>query len=142
MGNDIIHHLTSPVRFELRIDMQDFEYNRKYAQYETFMIGPEAKAYMLTVEGYSGSAGDSFGMHSGRRFSSKDVDNDAWDINSCAKKFKGAWWYVFCHKANLNGQYLRGAHTSYADGIEWYTWKGYNYSLKSVEMKIREVSDN
>lgn len=141
LGNDNIHYLTSPVRFELRIDLQDFEHNRKYAHYRNFMIRSEAKGYILTAGGYTGSVADSLSQHYGQRFSTKDVDNDAYGKDSCAKMYKGAWWYASCHFSNLNGLYLRGSHQSFADGIEWYYWKGYYYSLKFVEMKIRELSD-
>ena len=81
-------------------------------------------------------AGDSFTRHAGHSFSTKDRDNDVYG-GHCAQQFKGAWWYSNCHGANLNGLYLGGLHTSYADGIEWSTWYNYYYSLKKVDMKLR-----
>uniref|UniRef100_H0UVE8 Fibrinogen-like protein 1 n=1 Tax=Cavia porcellus TaxID=10141 RepID=H0UVE8_CAVPO len=43
-----------------------------------------------------------------------------------------------CHSANLNGVYHRGPYTAETDnGVVWYTWHGWWYSLKSVVMKIR-----
>jgi len=75
-------------------------------------------------------------MQLGMKFSTPDQDNDVWS-GSCAVKFKGAWWYESCHNSNLNGRYLRGIHTSYADGVEWNHWKGQYYSLRFTEMKIR-----
>jgi len=75
-------------------------------------------------------------MQLGMKFSTPDQDNDVWS-GSCAVKFKGAWWYESCHNSNLNGRYLRGNHTSYADGVEWNHWKGQYYSLRFTEIKIR-----
>ena len=69
------------------------------------------------------------------KFSTKNFDNDE-DNRSCAQVFKGAWWYRHCHASNLNGQYLAGYHSSYADGINWVDFKGHHYSLKSSEMKV------
>jgi len=74
--------------------------------------------------------------HLGSKFSTRDQDNDA-GSRHCAATFKGAWWYGDCHRSNLNGLYLRGRHTSFADGVNWYFWKGYYYSLKFTEMKIK-----
>jgi ficolin len=70
------------------------------------------------------------------KFSTKDQDNDMWN-RDCATSFKGAWWYKECHDSNLNGMYLGGNHTTFADGIEWRTWTDYYYSLKSTKMMIR-----
>ena len=85
----------------------------------------------------SGDAGDSLGYHNGMKFSTKDRDNDLAYEGSCAQRFKGAWWYQTCHYSNLNGLYLRASHTSRANGVNWYHWRGYYYSLQKTEMKIR-----
>ena len=70
------------------------------------------------------------------KFSTKDAQHNPCSRN-CAEEYKGAWWYNCCHNSNLNGLYRRGHHTSYGDGVNWKLWKGFNYSLKKTEMKIR-----
>jgi len=70
------------------------------------------------------------------RFSTKDEDNDQYGV-SCAQKYKGAWWYSGCHSSNLNGLYLNGPHSSYADGVNWGAFRGLYYSLKNTEMKVK-----
>ena len=123
-------------RYQLRIDMEDFDGERRYALLQGFMISSEADGYRLTVANYSGDAGDNFSAMSGIRFSTKDKDQDTYSGN-CASAYKGGWWYTACHASNLNGLYLSGSHESYADGINWHAWRGHHYSLKTVEMKIR-----
>ena len=85
---------------------------------------------------FSGNSSDSLADHRGMPFTTKDQDNDNVKDN-CANTFKGAWWYKGCHRSNLNGLYLRGQHSSFANGVNWFHWKGHNYSLKRTEMKIR-----
>jgi len=74
--------------------------------------------------------GDSLTTHLGRKFGTRDT-------HGCAVTHKGAWWYHACFHSNLNGLYLRGNHTSYADGVNWIRWKGLHYSLRFTAMKIR-----
>ncbi|XP_015222737.1 fibrinogen C domain-containing protein 1 isoform X1 [Lepisosteus oculatus] len=146
LGLKRIHALTIQANYELRIDLEDFENSTAYAQYSTFGVGlfsvdPDEDGYPLTIADYSGTAGDSLLKHNGMKFTTKDRDNDHSE-NNCASFYHGAWWYRNCHTSNLNGQYLKGHHTSYADGIEWSSWTGWQYSLKLSEMKIRPTRDD
>jgi len=88
---------------------------------------------------YSLCKGDSLAYHTGRQFSTRDRDNDATLRGSCAMWSKGGWWYGSCHRSNLNGLYYHtGNYSSMRyDGVVWYDWKGYWYSLRFTEMKIR-----
>ncbi|MGH0174282.1 UNVERIFIED_CONTAM: hypothetical protein FKN15_067680 [Acipenser sinensis] len=83
--------------------------------------------------------GDSLSSHSGRKFSTFDRDQDGAGFN-CAMEFRGAFWYHDCHSANLNGVYYQGNSTLHGKGIHWVTWRGLDYSLKGVEMKIRVLT--
>ena len=85
------------------------------------------------------TAGDSLSLHRDMAFTTRDQDNDIYNGN-CATDFKGAWWYEKCHSSNLNGCYRKGNHSSYADGVNWRDWRGYYYSVKRAEMKIKPVN--
>ena len=137
LGLSKIHRLTRSST-NLRIDLADFDGDVRFAKYHIFQVGDSDSKYTLTVSGYSGNAGDSLTVHNGHPFSTKDRDNDA-DSGQCAQQYKGAWWYTACHSSNLNGLYLSGNHASYANGVNWYSWKGHHYSLNVSEMKVRRV---
>ncbi|KVP96665.1 hypothetical protein WJ97_12340 [Burkholderia ubonensis] len=145
LGNDRIAAMTATGSHSMRIDMMRTNGQTAYAQYTAFKISPASDKYRLAVAltFVGGTAGDSLTngtsqLHNGMPFSTKDVDNDNVATASCAQVYKGAWWYNACHASNLNGAYLYGPHTSYADGVEWYTWTGHYESLAHTEMKVRE----
>ncbi|XP_071150431.1 fibrinogen-like protein 1 [Mytilus edulis] len=137
LGNEYIYKLTSDGGYQLRITLEDWNGDTRYATYTTFSLGNEASGYKLTIGGYSGTAGDSMSYSNGRLFKTKDRD----DHHKCAQLLVGAWWYGHCSHANLNGEYLRGKTSSDKHptrGFIWYHWKGFYYSLKKSEMMIRK----
>ena len=143
LGLNKIHRLTQAANTTLRVDLADFEGGKRHANYSTFRVLDPSRKYTLMIGGYSGDAGNGMSRHNGIKFTAVDEDNDIYASGSylhrddCAIAFKGGWWYHRCHRSNLNGRYLSGHHTSHADGINWYHWKGYRYSLKTTEMKLR-----
>ncbi|XP_031565948.1 ryncolin-1-like [Actinia tenebrosa] len=138
LGLDKINRLTHQTRNRLRVDLQDTKGNSAYAEYNYFAVTSERNKYKLSLGTYSGTAGDSLSRNRGMAFSTKDRDNDV-SAGKCAVLYKGAWWYESCHNSNLNGLYHHGKHKSFADGVNWKHWKGYYYSVKRAEMKIRPV---
>ncbi|XP_050072680.1 ficolin-1-like [Anopheles maculipalpis] len=137
LGLDRIYHLTVSIPHELIVLLEDFEGNKTIAKYDLFEIGHEDQKYVVTKIGaYSGTAGDSFSGTKNMKFSTFDADNDTWE-NQCAVTFAGAWWYSNCHSSNLNGKYLRGETKEYATAMEWSTFRGHHYALKTSKMMIR-----
>ena len=135
LGLSKLHRLANgSVSTQLRIDMRDKNGNSAYASYSTFYIGGSTTDYTLHVSGYNGTAGDCLAYHNLMKFTTKDNDNDLYSSN-CAIVYSGAWWYKSCYDCNLNGLY----NNDNLDGIIWYHWKGWYYSLPYVEMKIRRV---
>ena len=47
-----------PWKYELRIDLEDWDGETRYAQYSLFDIGGPEDNYKLAVYGYTGNAGD------------------------------------------------------------------------------------
>ena len=144
LGLSKIHRLTANTSHTnmLRVDLGDFDANTAYAKYSTFKVGDSVSKYTLTVSGYTGTAGDSLAHnHNGHQFSTRDQDNDAGSTKHCAQTHKGGWWYRRCYDSNLNGLYYPSGpySSSFLNGVTWGHWKGYRYSLKVTEMKVRRV---
>ena len=58
LGNENIHRLTSQNKtYELRIDLEDFEENTRYATYNRFRLANETLHYQLILGDYDGDAG-------------------------------------------------------------------------------------
>ena len=89
----MIHYLTNQAPYSLKIEMEDWSGQKKFALYESFLLKSEEDGYELQVSGYSGTAGDSLTSHNGNKFSTFDVDNDDAPIEfwggNCAKRFHG-----------------------------------------------------
>ncbi|XP_063442734.1 ryncolin-1-like [Mytilus trossulus] len=154
LGNDNIFNILNGKSYSLRFDLEDWSGERRYAQYETFSIADESAEYQLTLAGYSGDAkklnmddacdsmlGSDPALNlNGKRFSTKDRDNDDNAGGQCALVQKGGWWYKWCTYANPNGLYFLGTEPDYS-GIYWYKWNTSirYYRMKSVTMKIKRL---
>ena len=135
LGLESIFLLTNKEPMQLLITLDDWEGNRVGLFVNEYRLANALGAYRIFYNSFSSDLGKSLPAR-GTKFSTIDRDNDAWS-NNCAVRFSGAWWYSACHNSNLNGLYLRGEHESFGDGVNWYHWKGYHYSLKNTVMKIR-----
>jgi ficolin len=137
-GLENIHAMTSCGSAELWVTMESFEGENAEARYSMFHVGDAASGYVLSVAGYSGTAGDSLMQRSNQqKFSTYDYDQDGQSYGNCAIKNTGAFWYGNCHFANPNGRYLHGHTELMGQGVVWYLFKGYYYSLKTIEFKMR-----
>ncbi|XP_005929302.1 fibrinogen gamma chain [Haplochromis burtoni] len=164
LGNEKIHALTTSTNFPtvLRIELVDWDGNKRYADYNMFRVGPEIDMYRMTYGFYfGGDAGDAFDgfdfgedpsdkfytAHNGMQFSTFDKDNDKYDGN-CAQQDGSGWWMNRCHAAHLNGKYYQGGRYTEKDageygfdnGIIWVTWHNRWYSLKETTMKLIPLS--
>ncbi|XP_037619807.1 fibrinogen-like protein 1 isoform X1 [Sebastes umbrosus] len=158
LGNEPLHDLTSQGNHDLRIDMEDFEGNQRYAEYKKFKVDDEKDQYQLHLGEYTGNAGDALadvygppsagqrwtgpglGSTSGVKFSTCDKlnDSDAGSNGRCIRHSRSGWWFSRCDSGNLNGHYYKGPYQAMADDrVVWYTWHGWSYSIKSVVMMVR-----
>ncbi|XP_069093347.1 tenascin-X isoform X11 [Pleurodeles waltl] len=132
LGNENLHKLTSQGAYELRVDLRT-KNESAYAVYESFRVDTQDNYYRLRLGKYSGTAGDSLSYHNNMIFSTRDRDRNK-HIMPCSISYRGAWWYKNCHYANLNGLY---GNNKDHQGINWYTWKGFEFSIPFTEMKMR-----
>ncbi|XP_070241731.1 fibrinogen alpha chain [Bos mutus] len=155
LGNEYLHLLTLRGSI-LRVELEDWAGKGAYAEYH-LRVGSEAEDYALEVSSYKGTAGDAliegsveegteYTSHTGMRFSTFDRDADKWEDN-CAEVYGGGWWYNNCQAANLNGIYYPGGSYDPRDnspyeienGVVWVPFRGADYSLRAVRMKIRPL---
>uniref|UniRef100_A0A2K5S3B0 Tenascin-N n=1 Tax=Cebus imitator TaxID=2715852 RepID=A0A2K5S3B0_CEBIM len=129
LGLDSLHNLTTgtPTQFEVRVDLQTAN-ESAYAIYDFFQVASSKERYKLTVGKYRGTAGDALSYHNGWKFTTFDRDNDI-ALSNCALTHHGGWWYKNCHLANPNGRYGETKHSE--------PWKGHEFSIPYVELKIR-----
>ncbi|XP_029621728.1 fibrinogen-like protein 1 [Salmo trutta] len=151
LGNDPLHYLTSQGDYNLKINMEDFDGNQRFAKYKNMKVDDEKNQYKLHLGDYTGNAGDalpeahpppsgqwnSLGAGQlGVKFSTYDHPNK--DDEKCIHHDMSGWWFSKCESGNLNGHYYNGPYQAVMDdGVVWYTWHGWWYSIKSVVMMIR-----
>ncbi len=63
LGNDNLHRLTAVDDVMLRVDLEDFEGDIRYAEYTTFKVADEGDKYRLLIGGYNGTAGNGMSTH-------------------------------------------------------------------------------
>lgn len=134
LGLDKLHNLTTgtPTPYEVRVDLQTAN-ESAYAVYDFFQVASSRERYRLAVGKYRGTAGDALTYHNGWKFTTFDRDNDI-ALSNCALTHHGGWWYKNCHLANPNGRY---GETKHSEGVNWEPWKGHEFSIPFVELKIR-----
>ncbi|XP_063333182.1 fibrinogen-like protein 1 [Pelmatolapia mariae] len=148
LGNEPLHHLTSQGNYDLRINMEDFEGTERYAEYKSFKVDGEQDQYQLHLGEFTGNAGDALADAQGAgpgspcadgvKFSTYDRPNCINADVQCVRHSKSGWWFSRCNAGNLNGHYYDGPFEAMTDdGVVWYTWHGWAYSIKSVVMMIR-----
>lgn len=148
IGLDKIRDLTQHGDMELWIGMESHEVSfdpldkYRHARYGKFLVGDAASDYTLTIDDYDSTdstIADSFTNHNGKKFTTKDQDNDEHTTSNCAEDHKGGWWYASCHTTNLNGIYYntKTVPAGQFDGISWNSWYGDSVSMKTVVMAVR-----
>jgi hypothetical protein len=54
LGLEQLYRITTSRRYKLRIDLEDFEGNKRYAEYRSFLVGNEHDGFRLSIGAYSG----------------------------------------------------------------------------------------
>ncbi|KAM4884233.1 angiopoietin-related protein 4 [Sylvia borin] len=143
LGLEKIHHLVQEGKYNLLIELEDWEGNSQVVQF-VFSLGGESTAYTLSLLGpLSGELENAIGEFRQLPFSTRDRDHDLKADTNCAKHLSGGWWFSTCGHANLNGKYFRSIPRQRHErkqGIFWKTWKGRYYPLKSTIMKIQPAA--
>ncbi|XP_026548653.1 fibrinogen-like protein 1, partial [Notechis scutatus] len=104
LGNDKIYDLLFNGGISLKIDLMDWQGERRYAIYDDFQIKNETNNYRLWFGIYSGTAGNALsggssfesqwsGSLNGMPFSAPDRDHDRFLTGNCAEENKCGWWF-------------------------------------------------
>ena len=123
--------ITETGKWELHVNVQDFDGKNWNAVYKNFKIHKEGP-YILEVSEFDpeSTLKDYLKDNDGHAFSTSDADNDTSDLN-CALDRKGAWWYYTCTWSNLNG-YNYNTNSSDDRGI---FWKPNTFAMTEIKIK-------
>lgn len=140
IGNDVLHSLTRDVPNQLRVTLADWSGDSAVSTWDYFRIGSESDQYRLSVGKYhkNSTGGDALSHHNNHAFSTYDHDHDIDDLDHCAQRYGGGWWYFRCFESHPTGKALPPNEVS-RHAIVWRPWKATN-GLKNVTMMIRPVA--
>ncbi|CAL4101409.1 unnamed protein product, partial [Meganyctiphanes norvegica] len=118
----------------LHVTLHSWDHTSRHAQYKEFTIGDEETGFKLTIGGYSGDAGDALTYSNGRKFTTRDKDNDGSGSSNCAMLTyeRGGFWYNNC-AITYPCSVLRKKGDSF--GIRWDNWVN-GVNLKKIIFKI------
>uniref|UniRef100_A0A182MY95 Fibrinogen C-terminal domain-containing protein n=1 Tax=Anopheles dirus TaxID=7168 RepID=A0A182MY95_9DIPT len=140
LGLDKLYAVLSTGRHELLIELEDFDGNIGYANYDDFQIGNFTESYKIkSIGSYSGTAGDALKYHEGKKFSTFDYN----DGNNCARDSGGGGWFdnMFCYYMHLNGQY-RQKNDRLMDAFESRMLDSLNKLEEQLQEFKKETSAN
>lgn len=91
LGLEKIHHLVQEGRYDLLIELEDWEGNSQVVQF-VFSLGGESTAYTLNLLGpLSGELENAIGDFRQLPFSTRDRDHDLKADTNCAKHLSGQY---------------------------------------------------
>jgi len=106
--------------------MTDFDQKKYVAVYDQFEVGP-GEDYILTVGGFNSALStlteSMTRYHNGKKFSTKDRDQDSSDYN-CADDYTGGWWYSACWEVHPTGQHAASRTSRDKKQISYYREAG------------------
>ncbi|XP_044270108.1 microfibril-associated glycoprotein 4-like [Tribolium madens] len=143
LGLTHLHELTADGKYQLLVELEDWDKVKAYAHYNEFAIGSEKEGFSLKVlKHHSGDVEDSL-MHSvGAKFSTKDKSHDEGTRINCVERYRSAWWFKKCMLALLTGKYMKGKVTFHEmiKPMYWGSFHGNEYSLKKAKMMVKPIS--
>lgn len=97
IGLERLYHMTKDTPHQMYIWLEDFNNIAKYASFDDFKVASEQQAYaLLSLGKHKGTTRNAMRVNTGQKFTTYDRDNDADEINNCAERLHGAWWYDHC----------------------------------------------
>ncbi|XP_004631009.1 angiopoietin-4-like [Octodon degus] len=141
LGNEAVYQLTSSTNYSLRVEMEDGDGSKFYANFEHFKLYSEKQYYRIFLDKDSGvSSRNGLLILKNNKFSTRDADHDNCGCN-CSEIMSGGWWFDACGMSNLNGIYYQaGQHRRKIDGIRWdHASSDSVSSLRTSRMMMRPL---
>ncbi|KAI1232057.1 Tenascin [Lamprotornis superbus] len=124
IGLENLHKITSQGQYELRVDLRD-KGDTAHAVYERFSVGDAKSRYRLRVDGYSGTAEQQVPLLC------EVFENQTYQY---------ILWFCFISSRHFGAIFYGLLMAGLKQGVNWFHWKGHEYSIEFAEMKLRPSS--